>query len=224
MTLVKLDFSKGLLPAIIVDNQSQEVLMLAYMDETAFNKTVETKETWFYSRSRNEYWNKGATSGNKQIVRSIQYDCDGDTLLIKVDPLGPACHTGERTCFFQSVELEGGEESEAPGENQTIYSDLMEEIEDRKSTPVEGSYTNYLFTKGIDKIAKKLIEEAGEVIIAAKNNDKEELVNETSDLLYHCLVLLAEQGVALEDVEAELRKRSSKKGNAKKERPDIQKW
>jgi len=221
---VKLDFSKGLLPAIIVDNQSQEVLMLAYMDETAFNKTVETKETWFYSRSRNEYWNKGATSGNKQIVRSIQYDCDGDTLLIKVDPLGPACHTGERTCFFQSVELEGGEESEAPGENQTIYSDLMEEIEDRKSTPVEGSYTNYLFTKGIDKIAKKLIEEAGEVIIAAKNNDKEELVNETSDLLYHCLVLLAEQGVALEDVEAELRKRSSKKGNAKKERPDIQKW
>jgi len=224
LTLVKLDFSKGLLPAIIVDNQSQEVLMLAYMDETAFNKTVETKETWFYSRSRNEYWNKGATSGNKQIVRSIQYDCDGDTLLIKVDPLGPACHTGERTCFFQSVELEGGEESEAPGENQTIYSDLMEEIEDRKSTPVEGSYTNYLFTKGIDKIAKKLIEEAGEVIIAAKNNDKEELVNETSDLLYHCLVLLAEQGVALEDVEAELRKRSSKKGNAKKERPDIQKW
>jgi len=224
LTLVKLDFSKGLLPAIIVDNQSQEVLMLAYMDETAFNKTVETKETWFYSRSRNEYWNKGATSGNKQIVRSIQYDCDGDTLLIKVDPLGPACHTGERTCFFQSVELEGGEESEAPGENQTIYSDLMEEIEDRKSTPVEGSYTNYLFTKGIDKIAKKLIEEAGEVIIAAKNNDKEELVSETSDLLYHCLVLLAEQGVALEDVEAELRKRSSKKGNAKKERPDIQKW
>ncbi|MDQ0344322.1 phosphoribosyl-ATP pyrophosphohydrolase/phosphoribosyl-AMP cyclohydrolase [Lederbergia wuyishanensis] len=224
MTLVKLDFSKGLLPAIIVDNQSQEVLMLAYMDETAFNKTVETKETWFYSRSRNEYWNKGATSGNKQIVKSIKYDCDGDTLLIKVAPLGPACHTGERTCFFQSVELEGGEESEAPGENQTIYSDLMEEIQDRKSTPIEGSYTNYLFTKGIDKIAKKLIEEAGEVIIAAKNNDKEELVNETSDLLYHCLVLLAEQGVALEDVEAELRKRSSKKGNAKKERPDIQKW
>ncbi|MCJ8008992.1 bifunctional phosphoribosyl-AMP cyclohydrolase/phosphoribosyl-ATP diphosphatase HisIE [Lederbergia wuyishanensis] len=221
---MKLDFSKGLLPAIIVDNQSQEVLMLAYMDETAFNKTVETKETWFYSRSRNEYWNKGATSGNKQIVKSIKYDCDGDTLLIKVAPLGPACHTGERTCFFQSVELEGGEESEAPGENQTIYSDLMEEIQDRKSTPIEGSYTNYLFTKGIDKIAKKLIEEAGEVIIAAKNNDKEELVNETSDLLYHCLVLLAEQGVALEDVEAELRKRSSKKGNAKKERPDIQKW
>ncbi|MBS4198288.1 bifunctional phosphoribosyl-AMP cyclohydrolase/phosphoribosyl-ATP diphosphatase HisIE [Bacillus sp. FJAT-49732] len=221
---MKLDFSKGLLPAIIVDNQSQEVLMLAYMDETAFNKTVETKETWFYSRSRNEYWNKGATSGNKQIVKSIQYDCDGDTLLIKVDPLGPACHTGERTCFFKSVELEGEDASEVQGENQTIYADLMEEIQERKMTPVEGSYTNYLFTKGIDKIAKKLIEEAGEVIIAAKNNDKEELVNETSDLLYHCLVLLAEQGVALEDVEAELRKRSSKKGNAKKERREINKW
>lgn len=222
---MKLDFSKGLLPAIIVDNRTQEVLMLAYMDETAFNKTVETKETWFYSRSRNEYWNKGATSGNKQIVRSIQYDCDGDTLLIKVDPLGPACHTGERTCFFQSVELEGEETPEVQGEEpQTIYAELMEEILDRKLKPVEGSYTNYLFEKGIDKISKKLIEEAGEVIIAAKNNDKEELVYETSDLLYHCLVLLANQGVALEDVEAELRNRSSKKGNAKKERPEIENW
>ncbi|MCR2822151.1 bifunctional phosphoribosyl-AMP cyclohydrolase/phosphoribosyl-ATP diphosphatase HisIE [Lederbergia panacisoli] len=220
---MKLDFSKGLLPAIIVDDQTQEVLMLAYMDETAFNKTVETKETWFYSRSRNEYWNKGATSGNKQIVKSIQYDCDGDTLLIKVNPLGPACHTGERTCFFQSVELEGEEvvQGEAP---QSIYADLMEEILDRKLKPVEGSYTNYLFEKGIDKISKKLIEEAGEVLIAAKNNDKEELVYETSDLFYHCLVLLANQGVALEDVEAELRKRTSKKGNAKKERPEIENW
>jgi len=222
---VKLDFSKGLLPAIIVDNRTQEVLMLAYMDETAFNKTVETKETWFYSRSRNEYWNKGATSGSKQIVRSIQYDCDGDTLLIKVDPLGPACHTGERTCFFQSVELEGEETPEVQGEEpQTIYAELMEEILDRKLKPVEGSYTNYLFEKGIDKISKKLIEEAGEVIISAKNNDKEELMYETSDLLYHCLVLLANQGVALEDVEAELRSRSSKKGNAKKERPEIENW
>ncbi|MBW8348302.1 bifunctional phosphoribosyl-AMP cyclohydrolase/phosphoribosyl-ATP diphosphatase HisIE [Bacillus sp. IITD106] len=221
---MKLDFSKGLLPAIIVDDQTQEVLMLAYMDETAFNKTVETKETWFYSRSRNEYWNKGATSGNKQMVKSIQYDCDGDTILIKVDPLGPACHTGEKTCFFHSVELEGEVDSGVQSESQTIYADLMDEIQDRKSTPVEGSYTNYLFEKGVDKIAKKLIEEAGEVIIAAKNDDKEELVYETSDLLYHCLVLLANQGVALEDVEAELRKRSSKKGNAKKERPDIKNW
>lgn len=221
---MKLDFSKGLLPAIIVDDQTQEVLMLAYMDETAFNKTVETKETWFYSRSRNEYWNKGATSGNKQMVKSIQYDCDGDTILIKVDPLGPACHTGEKTCFFHSVELEGEVDSGVQSEPQTIYADLMDEIQDRKSTPVEGSYTNYLFEKGVDKIAKKLIEEAGEVIIAAKNDDKEELVYETSDLLYHCLVLLANQGVALEDVEAELRKRSSKKGNAKKERPDIKNW
>jgi len=133
---VKLDFSKGLLPAIIVDNQTQEVLMLAYMDETAFNKTVETKETWFYSRSRNEYWNKGATSGNKQMVKSIQYDCDGDTILIKVDPLGPACHTGEKTCFFHSVELEGEVDSGVQSEPQTIYADLMDEIQDRKSTPV----------------------------------------------------------------------------------------
>ena len=101
--LVNPDFSKGLIPAVIVDDRSGDVLMLAYMDETAFNRTVETKETWFYSRSREEYWNKGATSGNKQIVKSIQLDCDGDTLLIRVDPLGPACHTGENSCFFNTL-------------------------------------------------------------------------------------------------------------------------
>lgn len=213
------DFSKGLIPAVIVDDRSGDVLMLAYMDETAFNRTVETKETWFYSRSREEYWNKGATSGNKQIVKSIQLDCDGDTLLIRVDPLGPACHTGENSCFFNTL---AGEKHQSS--SSSVYADLMDEIQERKVTPVSGSYTNYLFKEGTDKIAKKLIEEAGEVIIAAKNADKEEIINETSDLLYHCLVLLADQGVSLASVEAELRKRSSKKGNAKQERPEIEKW
>lgn len=214
--LVTPDFSKGLIPAVIVDDRTNEVLMLAYMDEPAFNKTLETKETWFYSRSRKEYWNKGATSGNKQLVKSMQLDCDGDSLLVRVEPLGPACHTGENSCFFNSII---GEASGA-----TIYKELMNEIEERKVTPVEKSYTNYLFEKGTDKIAKKLIEEAGEVIIAAKNNDKEELINETSDLLYHCFVLLANQGVSLEAVENELRNRFSKKGNVKAERKEINEW
>lgn len=213
------DFSKGLLPAIIVDDSSGEVLMLAYMDETAFKKTLETKETWFYSRSRKEYWNKGATSGNKQRVKSIQADCDGDTLLIRVDPLGPACHTGETSCFFHGID---GEQDKPP--LSSIFSALEEEINERKLKPVEGSYTTYLFNKGTDKIAKKLIEEAGEVIIAAKNRDEKEMIAECSDLLYHCLVLLADQGVPLSAIQAELQKRSSKKGNLKGERPDVENW
>ncbi|MBS4209272.1 bifunctional phosphoribosyl-AMP cyclohydrolase/phosphoribosyl-ATP diphosphatase HisIE [Bacillus sp. FJAT-50079] len=216
---MKVDFSKGLVPAVIVDDRNGEVLMLAYMDEKAYEKTLETKETWFYSRSREEYWNKGATSGNKQIVKSIQLDCDGDSLLIRVEPLGPACHTGAQSCFYNWVE---GEEQELT--NTSIYQTLSEEIEERKTAPIQGSYTSYLFEKGTDKIAKKLIEEAGEVIIAAKNNDKDELVNECGDLLYHLLVLLADQDVSLESVEAELCKRSSKKGNAKKERREIEQW
>ncbi|GIN59802.1 bifunctional phosphoribosyl-AMP cyclohydrolase/phosphoribosyl-ATP diphosphatase HisIE [Lederbergia ruris] len=216
---MKPDFSKGLIPAVIVDDQTDDVLMLAYMDETAYERTLETKETWFYSRSRKEYWHKGATSGNRQLVKSVQLDCDQDTLLIRVDPLGPACHTGEKSCFFHSIEGEQTRSSE-----QTIYARLMNEIQERKTEPVAGSYTTYLFEKGTDKIAKKLIEEAGEVIIAAKNQDKDEIVNECSDLLYHCLVILADQGVPLEEVEAELEKRSHKKGNAKKERTEIENW
>lgn len=211
------DFSKGLLPAVIVDDASKEVLMLGYMDETAYRKTLETKETWFFSRSRQEYWNKGATSGNKQIVKSVHLDCDGDSLLIYVEPLGPACHTGEPSCFYNRIVGEKAPDS-------SIFASLMSEINDRKTNPVEGSYTNYLFNKGIDKISKKLIEEAGEIIIAAKNHDKREVISECGDLLYHCLVLLAEQGVSLEEVYAELEKRSSKKGNVKPERPEIENW
>lgn len=217
---VKPNFDKGLVPAIVVDDQTNEVLMLAYMDESAYERTLETKETWFYSRSRKEYWNKGATSGNKQIVKSVSLDCDQDTILIRVEPLGPACHTGATSCFYNEIYRD--ESSSLP--SSTIYASLMEEIQERKNKPVPGSYTTYLFEKGTDKIAKKLIEEAGEVIIGAKNGDKEEIINESSDLIYHCLVLLADQGIALEDVEAELKRRSSKKGNAKKERTEIENW
>ncbi|MBM7713068.1 bifunctional phosphoribosyl-AMP cyclohydrolase/phosphoribosyl-ATP diphosphatase HisIE [Siminovitchia sp. FSL H7-0308] len=211
------DFSKGLLPAVIVDDVSKEVLMLGYMDETAYRKTLETKETWFYSRSRQEYWNKGATSGNKQIVKSVHLDCDNDSLLIYVEPLGPACHTGEQSCFYNTIVGEKKADS-------SIFASLMAEINERQTNPVEGSYTTYLFQKGIDKISKKLIEEAGEIVIAAKNKDKNEVISECGDLLYHSLVLLAEQGVSLEEVYAELEKRSSKKGNAKPERPEIENW
>ncbi len=229
--MTQLDFSKGLVPAIIVDNNTNDVLMLAYMNEEAYKKTIATKETWFYSRSRQALWNKGATSGHRQKVQSIEIDCDNDTLLIRVTPLGPACHTGEKTCFFQEVNLENGEmtkQTETRNRKATspglIFHTVMKEVEERKHTTVENSYTNYLFSKGIDKISKKVIEEAGEVIIAAKNSDKQEIINECSDLLYHCFVLLAEQNISLYDVEAELKKRFAKKGNNKGERPPIEEW
>lgn len=220
---MKLDFSKGLIPAIVVDDKTGDVLMLAYMNEEAYEKTLETKETWFYSRSRETLWHKGETSGNTQKVKSIQVDCDADTLLIRVDPEGPACHTGERTCFYRAIGG-NGEVVEGDFSSRRIFDVLTEEIESRKTEPVENSYTNYLFDKGIDKIAKKFIEEAGEVIIAAKNNSKEELVCETADLLFHTFVLLSNQNVKLSEVEAELWKRSAKKGNSKGDRKKIEKW
>ncbi|MDC3426206.1 bifunctional phosphoribosyl-AMP cyclohydrolase/phosphoribosyl-ATP diphosphatase HisIE [Aquibacillus sp. 3ASR75-11] len=227
---VKLDFSKGLLPAIVVDDRSGDVLMLAYMNEESYQKTVETKETWFYSRSREELWHKGATSGNVQYVQSIEVDCDQDTLLIRVQPQGPACHTGERTCFFQKVELDGQRKEQEQTNHQeqnhatTIFDGVMEEIQERKKVKVENSYTNYLLDKGIDKIGKKVIEEAGEVVIAAKNENKEEIVSEISDLIYHTFVLMAEQNVSLADIETELSKRFLKKGNNKGERQPIKEW
>nr|WP_318540895.1 bifunctional phosphoribosyl-AMP cyclohydrolase/phosphoribosyl-ATP diphosphatase HisIE [Terribacillus saccharophilus] len=216
---MKPDFSKGLVPAIVQDSQTKQVLMLAYMNEEAYLKTVETKETWFYSRSREELWNKGATSGNTQQVVDMKMDCDNDTILISVIPEGPACHTGEVSCFFNDTPITGDTEEKA-----NIFKTVMDEAEDRKKHPVENSYTNYLYNKGVDKIGKKVIEEAGEVVIAAKNDDPEELVAEVSDLLYHSFVLLANQGVSLQEVEAELARRFQKKGNNKGERPPIEEW
>lgn len=192
---------KGLIPAIIQDVNTNEVLMMAYMNKESLKKTMETNKTWFYSRSRQNLWNKGETSGNFQDVRSISYDCDGDTLLVKVIPEGPSCHTGNNSCFFNTI-VEGEKT-----ESAAILKQLYKTIEDRKSNPVEGSYTNYLFDKGIDKILKKVGEENAETIIAAKNNSKEELIYEASDLIYHLLVLLVNQGVSLEDIFGELEKR-----------------
>ncbi|MGN8646952.1 bifunctional phosphoribosyl-AMP cyclohydrolase/phosphoribosyl-ATP diphosphatase HisIE [Gracilibacillus sp. HCP3S3_G5_1] len=215
---MKPDFSKGLIPAIVTDYYTKDVLMLAYMNEEAYEKTLETKQTWFYSRSREELWNKGATSGNTQEVQTIDLDCDQDTLLIQVIPAGPACHTGETSCFFNRVA------EKETNFDTSIIENVMKEVKQRKTERVENSYTNYLYDKGVDKIGKKVIEEAGEVVIAAKNDDKEELTNEVSDLLYHTLVMMANQGVTLEDVKQELSNRFAKKGNSKGDRVEIAKW
>ncbi|WP_078378952.1 bifunctional phosphoribosyl-AMP cyclohydrolase/phosphoribosyl-ATP diphosphatase HisIE [Sutcliffiella halmapala] len=194
---------KGLVPCIVQDVASREVLTLAYMNEESLVKTVETRETWFWSRSRAELWHKGATSGNTQKVVELRYDCDQDALLVLVEPSGPACHKGEDTCFHEVVLESSGTSnlSESPLE---ILSKLERLIEARQIEMPEGSYTTYLFEKGVDKILKKIGEEASEVIIAAKNRDKEELTWEVADLYFHVLVLLREQGVSLEEVLAVL--------------------
>ncbi|MCX8002377.1 MAG: bifunctional phosphoribosyl-AMP cyclohydrolase/phosphoribosyl-ATP diphosphatase HisIE [Anoxybacillus mongoliensis] len=188
---------QGLVPAIVQDAHSKEVLMLAYMNEQSLQKTLETKETWFYSRSRQMLWHKGETSGNVQKVVDIRYDCDADTLLILVEPKGPACHTGEYSCFHHRLE---GEKPVVKRDRFAVLNVLESVIAEREAKRPEGSYTTYLFDKGIDKIAKKVGEEAAEVIIAAKNRSKEELRWEAADLLYHLLVLLREQRVSLDDV------------------------
>lgn len=194
----------GLIPAIIQDDITGKVLMLAYMNEEALQKTIETKETWFYSRSRKELWNKGATSGNRQKVKSIALDCDQDALLVTVEPLGPACHTGEESCFFNIVQ-------EKDLSKREVIHTIVDVIEERRNNPVEGSYTTYLFNEGIDKVLKKVGEETSEVIIGAKNNDKEEIKWEIADLVYHTLVLMNITGVSLSDIKDVLYERHVQK-------------
>ncbi|MFK9090144.1 bifunctional phosphoribosyl-AMP cyclohydrolase/phosphoribosyl-ATP diphosphatase HisIE [Bacillus salipaludis] len=186
---------KGLVPAIIQDAGTKEVLTLAYMNEESLEKTIETGETWFYSRSRQELWHKGATSGNTQTVVSMNYDCDQDALLVLVYPKGPACHTGAVSCFSERVF-----ENSSSLEDYKILQKLEKVITEREQERPEGAYTTYLFEKGVDKILKKVGEEAAEVIIAAKNRDHEELRWEAADLLYHLQVLLVEQGLPFKEV------------------------
>lgn len=188
----------GLVPAIAQDIATGEVLMLAYMNEESLKLTLETKIAHYYSRSRKELWKKGETSGNIQEVKGFYYDCDADTILLKVNQIGVACHTGSYSCFFNEVE--------GTKDYKNTISDLYKVILGRKENPVEGSYTNYLFKEGIDKILKKVGEESAEVIIGAKNN-REELIYESSDLIYHLLVLLVNEGVSLVDIYEELTKR-----------------
>jgi len=187
--------SDGLIPAVVQDARTREVLTVAYMNAEALRLTLEKQETYFYSRSRKTLWHKGETSGNFQKVQRVALDCDNDTILVEVVPLGPACHTGAYSCF----EVQPG----FGGSVQQLY-DL---IATRKETRPEGSYTTKLFTEGIDKIVKKLGEEAVETIIAAKNDSSQRIVEETADLLYHLLVTLVEKGVTLDEVREELQKR-----------------
>lgn len=202
--------AQGLIPAIVQDVQSKAVLMMAYMNREALQKTLETKQTWFWSRSRNELWHKGATSGNVQLVKELRYDCDQDTLLILVEPQGPACHNGTYTCFEDVVKLEESTMNEREGLQYEVISELIETIAKRDIERPEGAYTTYLFEQGVDKILKKVGEEAAEVIIAAKNRDPEELRNESADLLYHLMVLWREQGLGFAEVIDILKKRDSK--------------
>lgn len=214
MSEIKLDFAKqdGLVPVIVTDYQTGQVLMLAYMNEEAYHLTLETKQMHYWSRSRQEIWHKGATSGHYQYVKSIKTDCDCDTLLVAVKQEGAACHTGAYSCFFNDI----CDDRKDKDMLETLYKEAI----DRKENPKEGSYTNYLFDKGLDKILKKVGEEATEVVIAAKNADKDEIANETADVLYHLAVMLVETGVSIEDVDAVLKARQGKKSNVH-DRPEI---
>ncbi|MEH7275607.1 bifunctional phosphoribosyl-AMP cyclohydrolase/phosphoribosyl-ATP diphosphatase HisIE [Neobacillus vireti] len=193
---------KGLVPAIVQDAETKEVLTLAYMNQESLTKTLETGETWFFSRSRQELWHKGATSGNTQTVVSVKYDCDQDAVLVLVQPKGPACHTGAVSCFSEGIT----ERSNSLADYQILQT-LEKLITEREKDRPEGAYTTYLFEKGVDKILKKVGEEASEVIIAAKNRDKEELKWEAADLLYHLQVLLVEQGLPFKEVLQTLKER-----------------
>jgi phosphoribosyl-ATP pyrophosphohydrolase/phosphoribosyl-AMP cyclohydrolase len=220
--------AEGLIPAITQDIRTDEVLMLAYMNEESLKKTIETGKAHYFSRSRQKLWLKGESSGHFQKVRSISIDCDGDALLLKVEQTGAACHTGHRSCFFTRLETdelkaaaqggvfpvsqasESGDTGARPScvteqiAGAEVLGEVFNIISDRMLHPKEGSYTNYLFTKGLDKILKKIGEEACEVVIASKNGDREEISYEIADLIYHIMVLLAERGMSLDDIYTEL--------------------
>ena len=202
---------KGLIPAIVQDHYTKEVLTLAYMNKESLAITIDEGMTCFWSRSRQELWRKGETSGNRQHVVSITADCDGDALVVEVVKDGPACHTGAESCFFNGVYL--SEELKA-----FSYEGLYELIKGRKTAPKEGSYTTYLFEKGMDKILKKVGEECTEVIIGAAKADKAETVYEIADLTYHVMVLMVQMGITVEDITRELEKRHVVDHKVKQER------
>lgn len=193
----------GLVPVIVQDYKTEQVLMLAYMNEQAFEDTLRTGKMNYYSRSRKSQWLKGETSGHFQYVKSLHLDCDNDTILARVHPVGPACHTGHTSCFFQTL----AEKEHKETNPLKVFEDVFAVILDRKEHPREGSYTNYLFDKGTDKILKKVGEEATEIVIAAKNPDPEEIKYEISDFLYHVMVLMAVKGITWEEITQELANR-----------------
>jgi len=206
---------KGLIPVVVQDHVTGKVLMVAYMNREALSKTLETGMTHYWSRSRQKLWLKGETSGHCQYVKSVRTDCDADTLLLLVEQKDCACHTGHKSCFYRKLDEEGIMEDKSyetsafsnEADNSLILQEIYDTILDRVAHPREGSYTNYLFEKGIDKMLKKVGEEAAEVIIAAKNNSKDEIKYEIADLLYHILVVMAERGLTPDDVYNELKER-----------------
>ena len=202
---------KGLIPAVIVEAGTHRLLMVAYMNRESLKISMETGKTCFWSRSRQELWTKGETSGNYQHIVSITADCDLDTLKVVVEKDGPACHTGAETCFFNPV-------YQSEEKSDFTLDALMELIRGRKTNPQEGSYTTYLFQKGLDKILKKIGEESTEVIIAAKDNDPKETIYEISDLVYHVMVMMIQQGISLEDIRRELASRHVIDHNVKQEK------
>ncbi|MBA3712129.1 MAG: bifunctional phosphoribosyl-AMP cyclohydrolase/phosphoribosyl-ATP diphosphatase HisIE [Pyrinomonadaceae bacterium] len=213
----------GLVPAVVQDARTREVLTLAYMNAESLKRTLEDGETWFWSRSRSELWHKGATSGNTQRVVEVRLDCDGDAIVALVEPAGPACHTGARSCFQSETENESddiADESVATVKDAhqssdvrdlgSLLTELYQLIKMRRREMPDGSYTTYLFREGLDKILKKVGEESAEIIIAAKNENAHALTSEISDLLYHVMVLMVERGISLEQVGVELARRGGK--------------
>lgn len=196
-----LKFTDGLIPVITQDYYTKEVLILSYMNEAAYEKTMAEKVLYYYSRSRKALWKKGETSGNTQELISLKYDCDGDALLAIVKQKGPACHTGENSCFHNDL---------IKGDTEQIIHKLYDRILERKKNPIEGSYTNYLFDKGVEKILKKVGEECSEVIIAAMKDDQDETIYEIADLIYHGMVLMVNQNITFEDIFSTLETRYKK--------------
>lgn len=204
--------AQGLIPAVVQDFYTNQVLMLAYMSRESLAISLREGRTCFWSRRRQELWWKGETSGNIQEIVSVSTDCDADTLLVRVIQTGPACHTGEVSCFFQPVYRDQEVE-------EFSADSLFDLLKERKAQPKEGSYTTYLFRSGLDKILKKVGEESAEVVIAAKNNDRREMVYELADLMYHAMVLMADRGISLEDVRKELAGRHIVDTKKKQESP-----
>lgn len=197
----------GLIPAVVQNIETNEVLMVAYMNADTIKQTIETGRATFWSRSRQEVWVKGDTSGNYMYVKEIRVDCDCDCLVVLANPAGPACHTGNRSCFFRKIEDGKLVEDNKEAVRSDIFAREQAVVVDRKAHPEEGSYTNYLFDKGEDKILKKVGEEAAEVVIAGKNRDKDEISYEVADLMYHLTVMLVDNGMTWEDIYEEMERR-----------------